>query len=135
MNDLAEILGASREARSNSGCICIHIAIADQMADESWNDNRIPDRMRIVEHRRRHQAILSRQMKCPAWDTCSDRIRAKRRRDNPAMATWEIAFGPRLKRGRKDQLALPSVNPIHQPPPKRQQKSQCIGIQIELTFT
>jgi len=91
---LADIMGSSHEARSSSGCICIHVAVADQMAAEGWLDPRVPVQMRIVEHCRRHEAILARQMKCPAWDTCPDRMKAEQRRANPDMAAWEDAFRP-----------------------------------------
>ena len=32
---LADIMGSSHEARSSSGCICIHMAVADQMAADN----------------------------------------------------------------------------------------------------
>jgi len=91
---LADIMGSSHEARSSSGCICIHVAVADQMAAEGWLDPRVPVQMRIVEHCRRHEAILARQIKCPAWDTCPDRMKTEQRRANPDMAAWEDAFRP-----------------------------------------
>lgn len=129
---LADIMGSSHEARSSSGCICIQMAVADQMAAEGWLDPRVPVQMRIVEHCRRHEAILARQIKCPDWDTCPDRMKAEQRRANPDMAAWEDAFRPsRLAKasGRKGRIAqLPKE---HRSSPQRP-KSQTEAVQADL---
>jgi len=49
-------------------CVCIHMAVADAMNAEGWQDRPVMER--LAEHRRRCHAILAGEMQCPAWETC-----------------------------------------------------------------
>ena len=123
----AELLGLALEPHFSGGvCLCVHEAVADQMAAEGWGDK--PMQARVIEHLARCQAVMARRIKCPVWDTCAARIETEQRMAESDKTRWGDTFWPsRLAGGFIDQFRF-----AHPPTAPRRRRVKKMLVQDRL---